>query len=326
MQSCLLFLGPEIGEKQDAVAEIRRTLQDKGAPPEETSFYAGETPAAAMTAIMRNGALFAEKRLFFIKNAENLKKKDEIDILVDYMSVPQQNTVLVVISDETTIAKPLENAVPPNAKRIFWEMFENRKREWVLSFFKRKGFSITEDGIDAILEMVENNTQAFRRECSHLCRFLDKGKPVKAEDVEEWLSHTRAESAFTLFSRLATGDLAKSLETMHTLLMAKEAPPAILAGLAWCFQKLRDYLFLIEEHKVDGPSDVELRKIGLTSPRTRKDYENARRRYNVWQADLCVSLTAEYDMLARSMGAGLENLLMDRYVYKLWVAGAGCSI
>ncbi|MDR0785380.1 MAG: DNA polymerase III subunit delta [Treponema sp.] len=318
MQSCFLFLGPEIGEKQDAAAKIRQTLQGKGAPPEETSFYAGETPVAAMAAIMRNGALFAEKRLFFIKNAENLKKKDEIDALVDYIVAPREDTVLVILSDETAIAKPLENAVAPNAKRIFWEMFEDRKREWILAFFRREGFSITEDGIDAILEMVENNTEAFRRECSHLCRFLDKSKPVEAEFVEKWLSHARAESAFTLFSRLAAGDLAKSLETMHALLMAKESPPAILAGLAWCFQKLRDYLFLMEERKSDGPIDTELKKIGLASPRTRKDYENASRRYNVWQADVCVSLTAEYDMLARSMGVGLENLLMDRYVYKLW--------
>ncbi|MDR1215839.1 MAG: DNA polymerase III subunit delta [Treponema sp.] len=321
MQSCLLFLGPEIGEKQDAVAEIRKTLQGKDAPPEETSFYAGETPVTAMTAVMRNGALFADKRLFFIKNAENLKKKDEIDVLADYILTPQQDTVLVILSDETSIAKPIENAVPSHAKRIFWEMFESRKREWVLSFFKREGFSITEDGIDAILEMVENNTEAFRRECSHLCRFLDKNKPVEADLVEKWLSHTKVESAFTLFSWLAAGDLAKGLETMRALLMAKEAPPAILAGLAWCFQKLRDYLFLKEEHKSGDLADVELRKIGLASPRARKDYENASRRYNIWQADTCVSLTAEYDMLARSMGAGFGNLLMDRYVYKLWSAG-----
>jgi DNA polymerase-3 subunit delta len=321
MQSCLLFLGPEIGEKQDAVMEIRKSLQSKAVSPEETSFYAGETPVPAMTAVMRNGSLFAEKRLFFIKNAENIKKKDEIDALVDYLLAPQTDTVLVILSDETTIAKPLENAIPPNAKRIFWEMFENRKREWVLDFFKRESFSITEDGIDAILELVENNTQALRRECSRLCLFLDKSAHIKAESVEKWLAHTRAESAFTLFAWLAAGDLAKSLETMRSLLMAKETPPAILAGLAWSFQKLRDYLFLIEEHKPSGPADVELRKIGLGSSKARKDYETASRRYNIWQADECVSLTAEYDVLARSMGAMLENLLMDRYVYKLWAAG-----
>ncbi|MDR0645083.1 MAG: DNA polymerase III subunit delta [Treponema sp.] len=322
MQSCVLFLGPEIGEKQDAVAEIRRALRGNGAPPEETSFYAGETSAVAMTAVMRNGALFAEKRLFLIKNAENLKKKNEIDALAAYMIAPQKDTVLVVLSDETALAKPLENAVPPNAKRIFWEMFEDRKREWVFGFFKREGFSITEDGVDAILEMVENNTEALRRECAHLCQFFDKGKQIEAESVEKWLSRSRAESAFTLFSRLAVGDLTKSLETMRALLMAKEAPPSILAGLAWCFQKLRDYLFLLIEERTRGvPMDAELKKLGLASTRARKDYENASRRYQVWQADACVSLTAEYDMLVRSMGAGLENLLMDRYVYKLWNAG-----
>jgi DNA polymerase-3 subunit delta len=321
MQNCLLFLGPEIGEKQDAVTELRKTLRNKDAPLEETSFYAGETPVPAMTAVMRNGALFSEKRLFFIKNAENIKKKDEIDALVDYITAPQKDAALVILSDETSIAKPIENAVPPSAKRIFWEMFENRKREWIINFFKRESLSIAEDGIDAILELVENNTQALRRECSRLCLFLDKNALIKAESVEKWLAHTRAASAFTLFSWLAAGDLTKSLETMRALLMAKEAPPAILAGLTWCFQKLRDYLFLIEERKPNNPVDAELKKIGLTSSRSRKDYEIASRRYKIWQADECVALTAEYDLLARSMGAVLENLLMDRYVYKLWSSG-----
>jgi DNA polymerase-3 subunit delta len=200
-------------------------------------------------------------------------------------------------------------------------MFENRKHEWLVNFFRREGFSITGEGVDAVLELVENNTESLRRECSHLCRFIDssgKEKNVDAEDVEKWLSHTREESAFTLFSRIAHADLVKSLESLHTLLLAKEAPPAIFAGLTWCFQKLRDYLFLKEEHAV---TDAELRKIGLSSPKARKDYEQAALFYDTWSVDACLSLTAEYNVLLRSAGQGLENLLMDRYVYKVWEAG-----
>jgi DNA polymerase-3 subunit delta len=311
--ACYLFLGPELGEKQDAIDEIRAKLKAAhSAPAEEISFYAGETPTYEILSILRNGSLFADARLVFIKNAEALKKKDEVDALAAYMTETADNTELILLSTENSLAKAIENAAP---KRIFWEMFENRKRDWVSSFFKKQGVAVTPDCVDVILELVENNTEALRQECSRLCQFLGKDKTITAEDAEKWLSRGREESAFTLFSKIASGDLSKALETLRALLHAKEAPPAILAGLTWCFQKLLDYLFLLEDQKAN---DTELKKIGLAAPKARKDYEQAGRLYGVWGVQTCLALTAEYDALIRSMGSGLENLLMDRYIYQIW--------
>jgi DNA polymerase-3 subunit delta len=294
---CFLFLGPEIGEKQDAINDIRQQLSKKSLP-EEISFYAGETPISDIVAVLQNSSLFSENRLIFIKNAEVLKKKEDFESLVSYMENPQDNTTLIVMSEATALAKALEAPVPAPAKRIFWELFENRKVEWVHSFFTRAGYRISKDGVETILELVENNTDALKRECSRLMQFLGK-KEISGEDVEKWLSHTKEESAFTLFSRISEGDLAKSLTSLHTLLMAKESPPAILAGLAWCFRKLRDYCMLAESGET---SDFELKKIGLSSAKVRKDYERAGRRYNSGAVDICLSLTAELDILVRSGG------------------------
>jgi DNA polymerase-3 subunit delta len=316
---CYLFLGPEIGEKQDAVEEIRGRLrkQQGGTAAEEFSFYAGETPVSKMVSVLQNSSLFSDTRLIFIKNAESLKKKEEIELLASYMEAPQDNTTLILISEATSLAKGLETPVSSGNKRIFWELFENRKIEWVRAFFKRQGYQIHEEGIETILELVENNTDALKRECSRLMLFLGKDQVLTGEEVEKWLSHTREESAFTLFSRIAEGDLSKGLATLHALLMAKESPPALLAGLAWCFRKLRDYLGLIESGKA---GEFEFKKIGLASAKARKDYERASRRYNPGAVDACLSLTAEFDVLLRSSGGDLETILMDLYLYKIYHA------
>jgi DNA polymerase-3 subunit delta len=126
--------------------------------------------------------------------------------------------------------------------------------------------------------------------------------------VEKWLSHTREESAFTLFSRIAEGDLNRSVEILHTLLAAKETGVAILGVLAWCFRKLRDYLALTANGM---PDDFEFKKIGLASSKARKDYAAAGRRYD---ADRCLSLTAGFDLRIRSSGSGFEEILMDQYL------------
>jgi DNA polymerase-3 subunit delta len=313
--NCLLFLGPEFGEKQDAVEAIRGGIRKRfGSPPEETSFYAGETAVNDMVSVLRNGSLFADARLFFIKNAELLKKKDELEMLAVYMGSPQDDTTLIFISDNTSLDKTLEKAAGKDGKRVFWELFENKKTEWVVNFFRREGFRISEEGIETILELVENNTDSLKRECSRLMLFLGKDTVVGEAEVEKWLSHTREESAFTLFSRIAQGDLNRSVEILHTLLAAKETHTAILGVMAWCFRKLRDYLALT----ANGiPDDFEFKKIGLASTKARKDYAAAGRRYGVTGAELCLSLTADFDMRIRSGGTGFEPILMDQYLCKI---------
>ncbi|MDR1902183.1 MAG: DNA polymerase III subunit delta [Treponema sp.] len=309
--SVYIFLGPEIGEKEEAIQEIRRKLQGAG-PLEEMSFYAGETPLPGIVSILRNGSLFADKRLFLIKNVEIFKKKEETETLTAYIKAPQDDTALILISENTGIDKTIEKAVGTAGKKLFYELFENRKVEWVAAFFSRQGCRISGDGITAILEMVENNTEALKRECSRLILFLGNEKVIEAEDIEKWLSHTREESAFTLFSRIASGDLSKSLESLRTLLAAKETPIAIFGGLASCFRKLRDYAHLLE--KGLGYDDFELRKIGLSHPKSRQDYAQAQRRYD---AGACLALLAEYDFKIRSSGSALEALTMDLFLYKL---------
>ena len=307
-----LFLGPEIGEKQAAVDEIRKKFPANGAL-EETVYYAGETPVSVMVAAMRNGSLFADVRLFFIKSAEGIKK-EEADLLASYIASPMEDTFLILISEETSVSKALENSVPPANKRIFWELSDSRKSDWVENFFRQEGFRISSDGVETILELVENNTTALRQECSRLILFLDKSQEITAEHAEKWLSHTRQESPFTLFSRIASGDLSRSLESVRVLLAAKESPVAIFAGLASCFRKLISYLAL----KDKGISDEwEYKKIGVSAPGAWRDYGSAGRLYNSTSAEACLSLTAEYDLLLRSASSFPEQILMDRYLYKI---------
>jgi DNA polymerase-3 subunit delta len=122
----------------------------------------------------------------------------------------------------------------------------------------------------------------------------------------------REESAFTLFSKIASGDLTRAVEILHTLLAAKESAQAIIACLASCFRKLRNYRRLVDSGVND---EFEFKKIGMASSRLRKDYAAAAER------DLdpgrCLALAAEYDLRIRSTGTASEAVLMDLLVCKL---------
>jgi DNA polymerase-3 subunit delta len=306
-----IFLGAELGKKQDAIDTVRKKYPEA----DEAIFYAGETPAPVIADSLQNISLFADSRLVIVKNAEAIKKKDEIDLLLSCIKDLEDDTVLIFLSDENRLAAGLDDAVPKANKQIFYEMFEREKNEWVRSTFRREGINIDNDCIDAILELVENNTAALRSECSRLISFLPKDRPITAEDIEKCLSHNREESVITLFSRIAAGDLSKSLESLAVMLAAKESAQGILAGLAWRFRKLNDYLALLDRGGANN--FVELKKIGLSSPKLKEDYIAAARRYNAESVEACLALTAQYDGLLRSPAAALENILMDRYIISL---------
>jgi DNA polymerase-3 subunit delta len=309
-----LFTGPEIGEKQTAIDEIKRKLSESGRF-EETVYYAGETAVSTMVSHIRNASLFADSRFFQIKCAEGIKKKEDIELLSSCLASLPDDTFVVLISEETGAAKGLENAIPQANKRIFWELSDSKKADWVNAFFRGEGFRISAEGVETILELVENNTAALKQECSRLTLFLDKNREINGEEAEKWLSHTREESPFILFSRIAAGDFPRTIESVRMLLAAKETPPAIFAALASCFRKLAGYLSLKEAGVND---DREYRKIGVSSPGAKRDYAAAARRYDSFGAETCLALTAEYDLRLRSSSSFPEQILLDEYLFRIY--------
>jgi DNA polymerase-3 subunit delta len=321
MSANYLFMGPELGEKNDAINAIRQKIKKEYGEAEESSFYAGEAAFPDILAALLNGSLFAAARLFFIKNAELITKKNEIEGLASYIKHPQDNTTLILISDSTKIDAGVEklfgaggkNDTGGGYKKIFYEMFEENKERWLVSFFRKEGINLEGAAADAILDMVENNTQALRGECSRLALYLKKeGKNKLSEElVFELLSQSKQLSVFSLFSSLAKAEV-KSFDIMHGIIAAGEAPQMIFAALASSFRKYRDYCLLLRT--MSSPSDFDLKKIGVNFF-NKKDFSQAHRVYGDI-ADRCLSLVAEYDILTRSNFA-LSGILLDIFVYKI---------
>lgn len=319
-----IFLGPELGKKQGAINEIRRKMQGC----EETVLYAGETPISQIIFEIQNQNLFASTRLLLIKNAEafkvqTIKEKTEVALLASCLHELNEGTAVILISDEIRITAGLDDAAPKDNRRIFYELFENEKNEWVRNFFGQQGFTIDDEGIETVLELVENNTEALSRECLRLTQFLkkpdEKVQAIRADDMEKWLSHNREESAFTLFSRIAAGDFPKAMDSLAAILAEKKfnerTPQITMAGITSCFRKLRAYHTLAESGRIDN---FELKKIGISFPRARDEYAMAARRYNAQAAEACLAVTAEYELLLRSMGNALESVLIDTWLIKIY--------
>lgn len=312
---CFIYAGPELGEKQDAITAIRNKLtKTSGSAPEEHRYYVSETDVATIVNDIQNASLFCDTRLFTVFGADEIKKKDDISIVCSCIKSIPDDTVLLLITDTNGVDKKIEQLLAKDNKVIFWELFENRKSAWIRDFLGKTGYKIDNEAIEAILELVENNTDSLRQELGRFPVFFEAGSTISLDDVEKVLSHTRQESAFTLFSAIAEQDMNRAIDIVQTLLASKEAPVQILAGLNWCFKRLQDYLSLKDRNLLN---DFELKKVGITTKRAQADYLAASRQYTSARCRHARRILSDYDIQLRSGAGPLEKTRMEVLVVTL---------
>ena len=312
-----LFTGPELGERNDALEALRKNAEKKYGPLDNHLFYAADTSIAVILDAVQNGSLFAEARFAVVRNAEAIKKKEDIQALAEWVeqTPAEDGAFLVLISDEIGIDKKIEALVPKDHKKIFWELFENKKQEWIRHFFAQSKIGIEQDAIDVLLELVENNTEALKTACAHISLFFEPGSTLTAETIERLLAHNKEETPFTLFDALTNANLEYALNIRQKLTLSKESSPVqLIAGLAYCFRRLRDWHNLAQTGSLD---DFSLKKAGFTSKKAVDQYRRASRQWNEQTVYRIISLLNKTDMQIRAMGQELSGVLLDTCLYSI---------
>ncbi len=322
-----LLLGPEIGNKNDEIKKIRAQAKKELGEIDEDIFYANETSVSEVLSVLQNGSLFSQGRLVVFRSAELIKKKEDVSLLSDWVSAAEkkhqnENTSwLLLVSDEISVDKKLENTIPKQNKKIFWEMFENQKTEWVKNWFSKEGFSIESDAIDTILELIENNTETLKSECARFSLCFEKGHHISVDDVDTILSHSRDESPFTLFASMCdvqksvTDRLQASLAILQHIRHSKESSYVqLLAALTHCFRKLKTWHAI---HENSYPSDFDLKIKGFSSKKMQGQYAMAAKLWTDKETVLCLSLLSKTDMAIRTTGNAIEEIALQELLYSL---------
>ena len=311
-----LFTGPELGERNEAVEALRKTVEKKYGQLDSHVFYAADTSLTTVLDIIQNGALFADARFAVVRNAEAIKKKEDIQLLTQWAEQKgADGAFLVLISDEISIDKKIEALVPKDHKKIFWELFENKKQDWIRRFFSQAQIRIDSDAIAALLELVENNTESLKTACTHISLFFEPGMQLSADTIEQILAHNKEETAFTLFDALSKDNIEYALNIRQKLTLSKESSSVqLIAGLTYCFRRLADWHLAAKSGTLD---DFSLKKIGFTSKKAIDQYRRASRQWNEQAVFRIISLLNTTDMQIRAAGQELATVLLDTCLYSI---------
>jgi DNA polymerase-3 subunit delta len=321
MTDVFLLLGPEEGEKalfiKSTLAKIAKAL---GESPELYRYYTFEATVADVLAILRNGSLFSRHRAVILNNVEDIKRRDDVSLLEEYLVNPAENATLFLVSSAVKgVDRKIEQAVSPQNRKIFWEMFENKKLDWITRFFRERGMGIDQEAAAFLLEMIQNNTRDLREECNKLAQFFGDGSELRVEMIEKYIYHSKEENVFTLFERIASKDLAASQGVLGKILLSRESDPAsLLSGLLWQIRKLQRMKALLEN---SYPLDEVFGKLRLRNRKAQRIYLNAHRNYTREEVQSLIVLINEFSIRIRSVTGELSTLLLQLFVYYAIVRG-----
>ena len=311
-----LLLGPEEGEKTGFIDKLKEGLTAKGGePPETTRFYGGDSRAADVVLCLRNKTLFSRHRLVIYSGIEQVKRAEEVALIVDYLSSPASDATLVLATSgfASEVERKILAAVPKERQKIFWEMFDNQKQGWILSYFRQRKVQIDPDAVDYILDMVENNTRDLRTECERLALFFGSGATISLGDVEQYIYHSKEENVFTLFDRLCERELAGAQEVLDKILLSREAEATqITSGLLMQFRRLASLQRLQAQNFEVSEAFTRLR---IMSKRNQRTYLEGARKFSVADLENIRLLLAAFDERMRSIRSDLHALLLHLLVY-----------
>ena len=325
IESVYLLAGPEIGKRGAFAAELRAAITAvDGAPPEKHRAYASETGVGEVLGLLRNGSLFSSRRIVEYRNAELIKGKDDTGALAAYIAAPAPDAVLILVTEAFYAEKALEDAVGKDRKRTFFEMFENEKPRWIEKKMRELGLGIDEDGIEAMLELVENESGALDAACSRLSIVFPRGTVLGEAEVEAAIARNRQEDAFSLFERVASGDMESALETLEAVLADRKGDAVqIISALTWSFRRLAKLHALIDEGEA---LESACMKLQMRSKTLQKQSAAAVRRFPRTACERIILLASTFDAKARSVGSGYERALLHLFVYGIMVKKGALEI
>ena len=327
----LVYLGPEEGQRAEDLDELRaRIRKESGAPADEHRVYLPDGSISAAIDLLENGSLFATHRLVIILGAEQIRTKDDVAAIAGYCERPPSDATLVLVSDEVRLDAKLEKCVPPQARKVFWELFDNQKRGWVASYFRKRNVAISTEAVELFLELVENNTRELRMEADKLCAYVssrpDTGErpEVTIDDVETFIYHSRDENVFTLYRSIVADDFESALEIVAKLDASGEGGPIqLVGGLVFQVRKLVGLRSLLDAG-VDA--DEAYRRLAIRGKRIQADYRTAVRRFDLAELQRQLRILIDYDVAFRELGSGLQRILLDLLVYQLMFRSDAFSV
>lgn len=312
-----LFLGPEEGLITQALTAIKKKIFGQSENIKDKIFYyhGDDVTKNEISGFFESNFLFITKRLLIIREAESLKP-DAVSAIVSIIEKGIGSDLYMILissnQEKKKINTRLEKLFTFEQKIYFWELFTNQKQSWIISFFKSHQKQITNNAVNFILNMVENNTFEFKAECEKILYSMKDKSLIDEEQLENFLYHSKDESLFTLLDSVSLGDKIRSIDILHKLYLTKESSLiSLTGGFFWYFRILMKLHFLkqkgVGQEKAFAQMKIVFRKM-------KKTFEQGLQTMSLQQISGNLIKLADLDIRLRTLSTEIKLIAFEIFL------------
>ena len=309
------------GEEPYYIDLITSYIENKVLPEAEKSFnqiilYADDTNIPSIIDIARRFPMMASHQVVIIKEAQSLKKLDD---LVIYLEKPLVSTILVFCYKYKTVDKRTKLYKALESHAVYFESVRLRDYQipaWIDRYLMTKGIRTDPSASAMLTEYLGTDLHKIVNELDKLIITLPAGKPVITTAlIEKNIGISKDYNNFELQKAIGEKNILKANMIVHYFADNPKDNPITLsiASLFGFFSKLLQYHYLTDKSKNNVAAALKV------NPFFVKEYENSAMKYNVSKSVQIISLLRTFDMRSKGYGdPGTEpGDLLKELVYRI---------
>ena len=224
--------------------------------------------------------LFSSKKLFVLRNPQQLKGKPNKDLL-DYCQSPMDNHVLIMVNDnwldKSAFTKKLEKILDPIKMQT---PFAQDMKKWAKYFFNEEGKNVDSNVIHFLVELAGDSVAHLKNEIENLCIWAGEDDSIGIADVEMFSGWKRERQRWEFLLALGGKDFEKSVELGKTIVTTNESMISLIYPLTTLFQemlfeKMKNGTFGKTQGYIHLPPSVKKRIPLFANGFTREELESA---------------------------------------------------
>jgi DNA polymerase-3 subunit delta len=294
----------------------KHVLRDSEKTFNQLIMYGKDTDIANIINTARRFPMMANYQVVIIKEAQELKKLDD---LIFYVDKPLKSTILVFnykyasLDKRTKLYKTLaEHAVILESKKLY----ENQIPDWIIGYLGKSGIAIEASAAALLTEFLGNDLSKIAHELDKLLLVLPvETKIINASHIERNIGISKDYNNFELTKALGQKNILKANKIIDYFNKNPKASafPATIAVLFNFFSKLLLYHFLSDKSKTGIASALGVNPYFIT------EYEMAAKKYNLSKLFAIIEYIREYDLKSKGVinVSTADGELLKELIFKI---------
>lgn len=201
-------------------------------------FHGDETTWPRVVDAARTRSLFAPRRAVVVRSAEALKGPE--DDVASYLDDPTPGVGLILMAAKPDRRRTVWKRILEKARTVSAEPLKGRRlRDYVAERLRRRGLSLSAEGLEELLERVGQDLRRLMGEVDKLEAFAAGRKSLSAEEVAAVLGRGLARPLYRLGDSLGERRAVEALEFIEEIVEEGEAPELVLGVLYRAVRQLR---------------------------------------------------------------------------------------